>query len=97
MSKQISDFIKGKVIALRDLNMTYKKISEELKIPESTVGDICRRYYKEGRFKRKQGSGRQTVLTETDCNIILRRIKKTRLHHQKIWQIIWNTVLAHEP
>lgn len=73
MSKQLSDFTKGQIIAYLNEKFTYKMISEKLFIPISTIGKIIKKYKRTGSFTRLSGSGRKKILTKKEemtlCNI----------------------------
>ncbi len=76
MSKHLNDFVKGKVIALREEGYTLKAISEKLKIPISTISDVCGKYKSSGNILRTSGSGRKRILTALDTNKILSLIRR---------------------
>ena len=46
--KPTTDFVRGQIVALRQTGMTIREIAKKLKLPRTTVGDICANYKKSG-------------------------------------------------
>jgi transposase len=66
----ISQFDAGKVVALKEQGLSIRKISTLLNIPKSTVFNSLARYSERGTIKRKEGSGRVSLLKDEHKNII---------------------------
>ncbi|OQS55617.1 hypothetical protein EHP00_1576 [Ecytonucleospora hepatopenaei] len=54
MSKHLSEFTKGKIIAYYEQKWSLKKISDELKINRSTIGYVVKKYKDRGHTLRKK-------------------------------------------
>ncbi len=71
MSKQLSQITIGKILALRNLKFSYSKISQELKIPKSTIAYTIVKAIKNKTAQRKIGSGRKKIIGETHRHFLM--------------------------
>ena len=62
MAEHISDFIKGQIIALHNMQLSCRKIASKLKLSKTSVNRIISQYRKYHDIKRKIGSGRPRIL-----------------------------------
>ncbi|XP_036354670.1 uncharacterized protein LOC118761107 [Octopus sinensis] len=71
----LNKIIKGKILALYELNWTIKDIADHLNTPKSTIGDFLRKFKKYGTIDRIPGSGRPKKLQKTDVEILLHLVE----------------------
>ncbi len=74
----LSDFEKGQIVAYRDCNLSYSKISKKINRAVSTISGFFLQYQKDGRIERKSGSGRKRMTTELEDRDILIAAKRRR-------------------
>ena len=68
MSKHITELIKGKINAFRELNMSCREISKKTGVSKSSVQRILDRYQETGQTGRKLGTGTSSTLPKAQKN-----------------------------
>lgn len=76
--KHISDFDKGRIIALRAQGGSYRSIALKFKRSQSTIFEIVAKYENIGSTDRKEGSGRPPKLSPRDIEHIVLCVKRNR-------------------
>jgi transposase len=69
---QLSEFQHGRIVALKEQELSIRKISEVTGIPKSTIGDCLKKYKEQGSMCRKVGSGRHPILNIEDKRALKR-------------------------
>jgi len=77
-SKELTDFERGKIVGLHIGGFSIRKISEILKHPKSTVGDIVKKYNEQGLTSTLPRSGRPKILSERDNRQLIKITKNNR-------------------
>jgi transposase len=77
-TRELTDFERGEIVGLRKVSFSYSKISETLKHPKSTVGDVIKKYNEQGLTSAASRSGRPKILTERDNRHLLKIAKDNR-------------------
>ncbi|KAG0429426.1 Transposable element Tcb1 transposase [Dictyocoela muelleri] len=67
---QLSQIQRGKIISLYQENFTQKEISEKMKINQSTVSRVLKKYKKYGVIENLKGCGRRKVINSSDLKIL---------------------------
>lgn len=60
---QLSEFQKGRLCGLLEAGMTIRDVAQRMQISPSTVHKWWNQYLNEGNVKRKEGSGRRSLIT----------------------------------
>ena len=76
MTIHYSLYAKTQIIELYSKGNSLRKISEEIGIPKSTIGDIVNKYKKKKTIQRLPNSGRNKVLDYDDLGILLSEVEK---------------------
>ena len=75
---QLSEFQKGRLCGLLEAGMTIRDVAQRMQISPSTVHKWWNQYLNEGNVKRKEGSGRRSLITvRQKANLIL-LVKRNR-------------------
>jgi transposase len=69
-------FLKGRIIALYQENISQRKIAEKVSVSQSTVQRTIAAFNKHGSTERKKGSGRPRVLDHKDRSTILKLVEE---------------------
>ena len=75
---ELSSDVKGQIIGMSNSNKSARQISRELNIPHSTISYAIERFRKTGSNNNLPRSGRPSLLTERNMNMLGRTIKKNR-------------------
>ena len=68
----LTDFERGEIVGLSKGGFSQRKISDILKVPKSTVGDVIKKYNKQGLTTTASCSGRPEILSEYDKRHLIR-------------------------
>jgi transposase len=64
VTKQLSDFEKGKIVAYHECGISNNEIGKKLSRSHTTIGRFLKRYKETGSNSRKVGCGRKRKTTE---------------------------------
>ena len=87
--KPTSDFVKGQVIALHNINYTLRQIAKHVKLPKSTVSDIIKRYRDTKCAGNKPRHGRNKLSTPRQDRSLVRDSLRNRKLTTPLLQNIW--------
>ncbi len=78
MSKDLSDFEKGQIVAFKICGWSHSRIAKQLNRGKSSITGFLKRYKERDDYKRKNGSGRKRLTTDEEDKAIIRIAKKRR-------------------
>ncbi|GFV66471.1 transposable element Tcb2 transposase [Trichonephila clavipes] len=74
--EQISEFVRGKIVGLREAGLSYRAVAARVLRNSSTIMRVSKQWTDEGRTARKSGSGPRNVMSAPD-DIRLVRMAQT--------------------
>jgi len=81
----LTEFEKGRVVALRKKEISFSEIGELLHCPKSTVQTFHNRFQKRGDANTLPNPGRAKIITTRTCRHLVRESKKAR--HQTLSEL----------
>ncbi|OQS55219.1 hypothetical protein EHP00_1583 [Ecytonucleospora hepatopenaei] len=83
MSKHISELLKGKIIAYKELNMSCREIAKKTGVSKSSVQRILDRYQETGQTGRKTGTGTSSTVPKAQKDQIIKLLKSKEKFNNK--------------
>ena len=92
--QMLSEFIKGKIVAFDECNLSISEISRRVKFSRTCIREFLRKYNETGDYKRKVGTGKKRKTSEREDRLIIRTAKKQRTITKKKIQCEVGTSLS---
>lgn len=73
--KEVSDYLRNRIIELHVEGKSYRKISAEINVPFSTVGSIIRKFKQHGTTINRPRSGAPRKINDRSRRLLLKKVK----------------------
>lgn len=92
--KELTDFERGEIVGLSKGGFSQRKISDILKVPKSTVGDVIKKYNEQGLTTTASRSARPEILSEYDKRHLINITKENRFNTLEELTENFNTAMS---
>jgi transposase len=83
---QLKDTEIARVLAYLETGMTQTEVAEKLRVNQSTISRVVKRYQQTGSFSHLGGNGRPRVADEVVTDLIKKKLKKMPKFLSENWQ-----------